>query len=168
MNQEEIKKEFYALYNMMANSQNPTNMKTFGTVMVKMMDEMIKSNPQKAEEYIEELSSIKWKQYLTSKEAEAIVKSMQPQAPWDKEVWNNAMDSLGLIKEEEPYYNRCALWVEMNKQYSDHAETIANNILKKPLKEIPTEQIVNGMYAMAIDLLRDKDDKYHIREYFNL
>ena len=90
------------------------------------------------------------------------------ETPWSREVWNNAMDQLGLMKEEAPYYNRCALWTEMNKQYSDHAQTIADNILKKPLAEIPAEQIVPGIRAMALDLLKDKDHVYNIREYFHL
>ena len=56
----------------------------------------------------------------------------------------------------------------MNKQYSDHAETIADKILKKPLSEIPAEQIVPGIYAMALDVLKDKDGVYNIRKYFGL
>lgn len=93
---------------------------------------------------------------------------MQPKAPWSHEVWRNAMQSLGLPTEEEPYYNSCALWVEMNKQYTDHAQTIADNILKKPLAEIPTEQIVTGIHALALDLLKDRDKVYCIRNYFGL
>lgn len=93
---------------------------------------------------------------------------MQPKAPWSREVWNNAMDSLGLKKEEDPYYNRCALWTVMNQVYSDHAQTIADNIIKKPLNEIPAEQIVPGIYALALDLLLDKDGVYNVRSYFGL
>lgn len=152
----------------MSNSKNPANMKAFGKVMTEMFMWYADNKPDAASEWLDKLSSIKWKQYLTTKEAEKIVAGMNPKAPWNREVWNNAMDSLGLVKEEEPYYNRCALWTEMNKQYSDHAETIANDILKKPLNEIPAEQIVPGIRAMALDVLKDKDDHYNIRTYFGL
>lgn len=168
MNAQELKSAYNDLYGYMAKSQDPANMKVFGKVMTEMMEDMIQSSPQKAEEYINKLSSIKWKQYMTPKEAEMIVSKMNPKAPWSRDVWNNAMDALGLKKEEEPFYNRCALWAEMNKQYSDHAETIANDILHKPLNEIPAEQIVPGIRAMALDLLKDKDGVYNIREYFGL
>ena len=66
-----------------------------------------------------------------------------------------------------PYYNRCALWVEMNKQYSDQGETVAE-LLGTQLAQIPGETIVPAMYKMALNLLKDKDGVYNIRKYFNL
>ena len=93
---------------------------------------------------------------------------MIPKAPWSRDIWRNAMASLGLQIEEEPYYNSCALWVVMNQVYTDHAQTIADNILKKPLSEIPADQLVPGIYALALDLLKDKDGVYCVRSYFGL
>lgn len=168
MNANEMREKYWSLYDYMANSKDPKNMKIFGKVMTTMVEDMISSNPSKAEEYINKLESIKWNQFLTPAEADKIVANMQPKAPWSRDVWNNAMDSLGLVKEEEPFYNRCAMFVEMNKQYSDHAETISKNILKKPLSDIPMEQIVTGIHAMALDVLKDKDNVYNIRSYFGL
>ena len=167
MNSEELKSAYNDLYGYMANSKNPENMRLFGKVMTEMMEDMIDYDPSLAEEYIEKLSSIKWKQYLTANEAQRIVDSMKPEAPWNRDVWNKAMDSLGLAKEEEPYYNRCALWTEMNKQYSDHGESVAS-LLGQPLNQIPAEVIVPAMNKMALDLLKDKDGVYNIRAYFGL
>ena len=168
MTQEEMTKEFYALYNMMANSQNPAYMHVFGMATQEMFKWFVANKPELAQEWLEKLESIRWHQYLSQKEAEKIVDGMVPKAPWKREVWKQAMTQLELPMEEEPYYNSCALWTEMNKQYSDHAETIARDILKKPLSEIPAEQIVPGIRAMALDLLKDKDHVYNIREYFHL
>lgn len=168
MTQEEMRKEFIELYDMMAMSHDVENMGTFGEVHKEMMEWFIQNKPSEAEEWLMKLESIKWCNYLTPKEAQKIVDGMIPKAPWSREVWKNAMTQLGLPLEEEPYYNSCALWVEMNKQYSDHAQTIADNILKKPLTEIPSEQLVKGMYAMALDVLKDRDKHYCIRKYFNL
>lgn len=168
MNSQEMKTAYADLYSYMANSQDPKNMQAFGKVMTEMFMWFADNKPEAAQEWLDKLSAIKWKQYLTQKEAEAIVSKMKPEAPWKRDVWNNAMDSLGLEKEEEPCFNKCALWVEMNKQYSDHAETIANDILKKPLNEIPIEQIVPGIRALALDVLKDKDGVYNIRSYFGL
>ena len=168
MTQEEMAKEFYALYNMMANSQNPAYMHVFGMATQEMFKWFVANKPELAQEWLEKLESIRWHQYLSQKEAEKIVDGMVPKAPWKREVWKQAMTQLELPMEEEPYYNSCALWTEMNKQYSDHAQTIADNILKKPLADIPAEQIVPGIRAMALDLLKDKDHVYNIREYFHL
>ena len=168
MNQEEMKKEFNELYDMMAMSHDVKNMRTFGNVHKEMMEWMIANKPELAEEWLGKLESIKWCNYLTRKEAEKIVAGMMPKAPWSRDVWKDAMTQLGLPMEEEPYYNPCALWVVMNQVYTDHAQTIADNILKKPLAQIPANEIVPGIRALAIDLLKDKDGRYKIREYFDL
>ena len=167
MNAQELKERYYELYDYMAQSKDPKNMKAFGHVMNEMMEIMIQKMPAEAEDMIDSLESIRWKQYLSPKEAEKIVANMNPKGPWSREVWNSAMDSLGLPKEEAPYYNRCALWVEMNKQYSDQSETVAE-LLGMPLAQIPADKIVPAMYKMALNLLKDKDHVYNIRSYFSL
>jgi hypothetical protein len=168
MTQEEMKKEFYALYNMMANSHDVSYMRAFGDVHKEMMEWMIVNKPDLAQEWLDKLESIKWDNYLTPKEAQQAVEAMQPKAPWSREMWSNAMQQLDLPMEEEPYYNSCALWTVMNQVYTDHAQTIADNIIKKPLAEIPANQLLPGIRALAIDLLKDKDGMYNVRSYFGV
>lgn len=163
-----MKQEFYELYDMMAMSHDVKNMQTFGKVQKEMMEWMIQNKPDLAQEWIGKLESIRWCNYLTQKEAEAIVSKMKPEAPWKRDVWMNAMQSLGIAVEEAPYYNSCALWTEMNKVYSDHAESLAEKVWKKPLKSIPTEDLVTTIYALAVDNLKDEDGVYCIRSYFGL
>ena len=159
-----MKKEFYELYDMMAMSHDVNNMRTFGNVHKEMMEWMIQNKPDLAQEWIGKLESIKWCNYLTPKEAEKIVSEMVPKAPWSREAWKNAMQSLGLPIEEDPYYNSCALWVEMNKIYSDYGEEIAS-LLGKPLS--PSDKdIISACYKMALKNLKDKDGVYDIRKYF--
>lgn len=154
------------LYDYMANSRDPKNMKAFGHVMTEMMDVMLAKMPDVAEEMIDKLEAIKWHQYLTPKEAEKIVANMDPKAPWSRDTWKSAMESFGLPLEDAPYYNRCALWVEMNKMYSDFGDEIAA-LLGKPLA--PTDKdIIAACYKMALKTLRDKDGVYNIRTYFGL
>ena len=45
---------------------------------------------------------------------------------------------------------------------------IADRIIKKPLSTIPAEEIVPGIHALALDVLKDKDGVYNIRRYFGL
>ena len=163
---QELRDRYTGLYEYMANSRDPKNMMAFGRVMNEMMDYLIQTKPDVAEEMIDKLEAIKWKQYLTPKEAEKIVAGMDPKAPWSRDTWKNAMQSFGLPIEDMPYYNSCALWVEMNKMYSDFGEEIAA-LLGKPLT--PTDKdIIAACYKMAMKTLRDKDGVYDIRSYFGV
>ena len=161
-----MKERYMSLYDYMAQSRNPKNMKVFGAVMTQMMDVILQKMPDTAEDMIDKLESIKWRQYLTPKEAEKIVLGMDPKAPWSREVWRNAMESFGLPLEEMPAYNRCALWVEMNKIYSDFGEEIAS-LLGKPLSA-SDKDIIAACYKMALKNLKDKDGIYDIRKYFSV
>ena len=161
---QELKDRYDGLYDYMASSRDPKNMKAFGCVMNEMMDWMIQYKPDVAEEMVDQLEAIRWHQYLTPKEAERIVAGMDPKAPWGRDAWKSAMESFGLPLEEAPYYNRCALWTEMNKIYSDFGEEIAS-LLGKPLS--PTDkEIISACYKMALKNLKDKDGVYDIRKYF--
>jgi len=160
MNQEEMKKEFDALYDMMANSNKVENMHVFGLVHKEMMDWFIANKPELAQEWLEKLQSIKWKNYLTPKEAEKIVESMNPQAPWNRDQWRAAMKEHGFDLDKEPYYNRCALWVTMNMKMSDSGETLA--------KYIAGDKLFEAVYHLAVDALTDKDGRFSVRKYFSL
>jgi hypothetical protein len=167
MTQAEIKDKYTMLYDYMATSQKPEYMKAFGHAMNEMMDWFIINKPEAAQEWVEQLCAIKWHNYLTTKEAEAIVSKMNPKAPWSRDVWNKAMDSFGIPTEESPYYNSCALWVVMNMVYSDSAQTIAK-LMEASLAEIPQQQLVKAVHAFALDKLKDTDGVFNVRKYFGL
>lgn len=161
-----MKQEFNALYDMMANSNKVENMHVFGEVQKKMFDWAVANKPELAQEWLDELERIKWVNYLTPKEAQKIVDGMVPKAPWSREAWKNAMTKFGLPMDEEPYYNSCSLWVEMNKMYSDFGEEIAS-LLGVPLN--PTDDdIISAAYKMALKTLKDEDKVYNIRSYFHV
>ena len=161
-----MKQKFAALYQMMATSNEVAYMHVFGKVHKEMMDWMIANKPDVAEEMLLKLEAIRWCQYLTPKETDSIIAGMDPKAPWSRDVWNNAMQSFGLPLEEQPYYNKCALFVEMSKMYSDFGDNIAE-MLGKPLS--PTDKdIIAACYKMALKTLKDKDGIYNIRAYFGL
>lgn len=159
-----MKEHYDALYDYMVNSRDPKNMKAFGCVMNEMMDWLIQNKPDVAEDMIGQLEAIKWRQYLTPKEADKIVSNMDPKGPWNRETWKSAMESFGLPLEDAPYYNRCALWVEMNKIYSDAGDVIAG-LLGKPLTA-SDKDIISACYKLALKNLLDKDGVYDIRKYF--
>nr|DAF67377.1 MAG TPA: hypothetical protein [Caudoviricetes sp.] len=166
MEAKEIMSKFDELYGMMASSTNVKYMHTFGDTMRCMMKDMAAKHPELAEEYLNKLCAIKWKNYLTKKEASEIVNGMNPSAAWDMQTWISAMNGLGLATEEKPYYNDYALYVAMNQVASDHGSTIAKILGKEDVKEIGTEHLVKYAHCLALDLLKDKDGVYDIREYF--
>ena len=166
MNTQEMKERYTALYDYMAASRDQRNMKLFGSVMTEMMDAMLAKMPAEAGEMIDKLEAIRWKQFLTPREAEDIVAGMDPHAPWTRDAWAAAMEQLGLPLEEQPDYNRCALWAEMNKMYSDFGETVAG-LLGRTLAPDDGD-IIGASYKMALNTLKDKDGVYDIRRYFRL
>lgn len=128
--------------------------------MSAMMEDMVTSSPSKAEEYISRLEAIKWTNYLTQREAEAVVAAMNPPAPWSRDVWRSAMEQHGFPLEKEPCYNSCALWVTMNMIMSDSATTLE--------RYIDSAEMLEVVHALAVDKLTDKDNRFRIRQYFNL
>lgn len=166
METKDIMSKFDELYGMMASSTNVKYMHTFGDTMRCMMQDMASKHPELAQGYIEKLCAIKWKNYLTKMEASEIVSDMNPPVTWDMQTWLNAMANLGLPTEEEPYYNDYALYVAMNQVISDHGCTVAKILDKESVKEIDTDNLVKYGYNLALDLLKDKDGVYDIREYF--
>lgn len=69
MEAKDIMSKFDELYGMMASSTNVKYMRTFGDTMRCMMKDMASKHPELAQEYVEKLCAIKWKNYLTKKEA---------------------------------------------------------------------------------------------------
>lgn len=162
-----MKERFDDLYRIMATSDNVAYMRTFGNVHRKMMNDMIAYKPELAQDYLDQLESIRWNNYLTPKEAEKVVNAMVPKAPWSRETWRQAMEPFGYATEDEPCYNSCSLWAVMNMVYSDSANTIAN-IIGQPLADIPNEKLVGAVHALALDKLKDKDGRFNVRTYFGL
>ena len=160
MNAQELKERYASLYDYMAMSKNPAYMKVFGRVMTCMMDDLIGGNVTKAEEYIEKLESIKWHNYLTPKEAESVVAGMIPKAPWTREQWRNAMEQHGYELEDEPCYNKCALWATMNMIMSDSSDTLG--------RYVGEDELFNAVHDLAIDKLCDEDKRFSVREYFRV
>ena len=155
-----MKQEFQSLYNLMAGQQNVAFMQVFGNVHKEMFDWFVTNKPDLAQEWLDKLESIRWKNYLTPKEADRIVAAMEPKAPWSREQWKAAMTEHGFDLESEPSYNRCALYATMNMLMSDSGDTLA--------KYIEKDSLFKAVHDLAVDKLTDKDGVFNIRAYFSL
>ena len=153
-------KKYDRLYEKMATSTNIENMKAFGKVGREAMSLLAKNMPDKAQELIDKLCAIEWNNYLTEREAEEITSKMNPQRPWPREQWKTVLEQHGYKLDEEPYYNRWALYVTMCMIYSDNIETLKHYASGVDMFEF--------IHALALDKLKDKDKVYNVREYFRV
>lgn len=161
MDAKELKEKYYELYDYMAQSKDPKNMKTFGHVMNEMFEWFVANKPDAAQSWIEKLESVKWKNYLAPSEADKIVAAMKPQAPWMRDQWNAAMEKSGYEKEEWPCFNKCALYTTMNMIMSD-----SSNTLSKYMED--EGDLFAFVHDLALDKLHDADGRFSIREYFHV
>ena len=167
MEQKEIMNEFNRLYTKMATSSEPKYMQVFGETMKGMMKDMVELRPDVAQDYFDKLEAINWHNYLSKKEATTIVSNMTPKGCWDMSEWETMMESQGVCMEEEPYYNKWAMYVTMNMIYSDSSTSIAK-IVGKSLSSIPSNELFEAIHLLALDKLKDKDGMFNIRSYFHV
>ena len=167
MEQNEIISEFNRLYTKMATSNEPRYMNVFGETMKCMMSDMVDWRPDVAQDYLDKLEAINWHNYLSKKEAVGIVSNMNPKGYWEPSEWESIMESKGICMEEEPYYNKWAMYVAMNMIYSDSSVSIAK-IAGKTLPNMPSEELFEAIHLLALDKLKDKDGMFNIRTYFHV
>ena len=166
-------KQYLEQYEKMATSGNPELMKIFGENDKWAFEEMVKISPKTAQEWLSKNESIKWHNYLTKEEAERIASNFINQdrtkgAHWSVEAFKQALNSLGAEHEDDPFYNFYALWVTANMIYSDHAQSVAEDLGYKSPTEVPNEKMALSMYKKAVEKLRDADRPRFIRAYFGL
>lgn len=157
-------KKFDELYAKMSVSDKVEDMELFGKVMREMVHYLSERNPEKVDEYIDELEAINWKNYLTKKEAETIVGGMMPAPKWTKEQVKRVLDELGLATEESGCYNWCALYTTISMIESDSGDTL----MKYSGAEMDDKKLLELIYHLALDKLKDKDEVFNIRKYFGI
>ena len=162
-----MKEEFLKLYDYIVNSEDHEKMHVLGQVVKSMMNRFIESYPQWAREYLDTLQAVMWHNYVTPKEAEQIVSNMMPKPQWNHTAWEGMMTNLGLPQEEEPYYNKCALFVTMSMISSDSGETIMAE-MNVNNASLDRDALFKFIYKLALDKLKDKDHMFNLRNYFKL
>ncbi len=167
MDKNEMKQKWDELYAIMESSKDPKVMILFGEVMKVMMERSLNYDQMFAEKMLEKLCAIKWKNYVTADEADAVVAKMNPQPGWTREQWVKLMERLGLPLEEKPYYNKWAAYLTMCMKVSDSKTSIARMMGKLPT-ELTEEELATGAHLLAMDVLKDKDGQFDLRRYFRL
>lgn len=173
MTKEELKSRYDHLYKVMAESKNPENMMLFGKAEKHMFHELAEAHPEAAEAWLAMLAPVEWHNYLTEEEAEMLAARFVGQdgatgAHWDADTFKNAVERLGGKLEDKPYYNMWALWVTANMIYSDHAQSIAEDMGYRTAKEADGTKMALSCYRKAVEKLKDPDRERFVRWYFHV
>ena len=169
----EILERYEELYEDMATSGNKDKMTAFGEAERCMFKKLAKEHPAIAQMWLDKLEAMHWRNYLSKQEAEEIASHLVNQngrigAHWNYDTFKGAVESLGGKVYEKPYYNCYALWATANMIYSDHANSVAEDMGANSPEAVPNEKMALSMYRKAVEQLKDVDRPKFIREYFDL
>lgn len=161
------------LYKMMAEGSDPEKMMIFGHAERHMFRVLVERNSALADEWLTMLEGVEYNNYLTEEEAKEVSEHMENQDGtmgyhWPCAVLFPAVESLGGVVEEKPYYNKYALAAVMNMIYSDHADSIAMDMGGKKAADISNEKMALSCYRKAVEKLKDTDRPRFVRWYFHL
>ena len=176
MNTSEFKERFDTLYAEMASSRDTSKMKVFGTAFKQMFDRVADLKPDLAIATLELLSAIEYHNFVTPVEAmdvaahfvnedTMVTGTTEPTkgAHWPMDALKGFLTQRGIALEEKPYYNWPALWLTVNMEYSDLANTFVELLGSKE-----NERLAVASYKVALAKLKDRDRPHFIREYFEL
>lgn len=168
-----VLEQYLKQYDTMAASANPELMHIFGENDKWAFKEMLRISPKTAQEWLEKNEAVRWHNYLTKAEAELITSNLVNQdrtkgARWGYETFKGAVESLGGEMSDDPFYNCYALWATANMLYSDHAQSVAEDLGYKRVADVPNEKMALSMYKKAVEKLRDADRPRFVRWYFKV
>ena len=170
MTKEERYQQFLDRYESIINSGDPAKMQLLGDMVKRVMKWLINYEPEIATAAIDILDGEEEKEcynYLSSQEANEIVKKMNPRPQWSLHQVLDMLKSAGFATEEPPYFNNYALATTMCMILSDSGETLKSE-LGSDIRPAKADEILRLVYKLAIDKLKDQDGKFNIRKYFDL
>lgn len=152
-------------------SKDVKNMDILGDVCEWMFEQVAAKMPEVAESALSHLAATEWHHYLSEKEMLNISKHLINQDGskgfhWNHDTFIKAVESLGGLKEEKPFYNCYTLTAVGNMVYSDHARSIAEDMGYSTVSEVPNEKMALSCYKKAVELLKDPDNGFRARKYF--
>lgn len=173
MNTQELKERYKHLYDAMKQSRSVENMQVFGRADNYFFDWHAENNPSMAKKWLEMLEPVVWNNYLSADQAQElaalIVNQDGTKGPhWSMEIFFSVVPKLGGAIEDEPYYNRYALWLVANAHYSDFAKSTSEDMGYQTVDEVPPEKMALSMYKKAVESLKDVDRSHYIQNYYHV
>jgi hypothetical protein len=171
MTQDEMRNRYEYLYNKMRTSKDITKMRIFGAAEKNVFRKLTSRDPALAKEWLDSIESICWNNYLSEQQAQMLASNLVNQdgskgAYWGMDKFFSKVSELGGVIEQEPYYNRYALWMIANAHFSDYAKSTAEDMGYKSITEVPAEKMALSMYKKAIESLKDIDRPNYIERYY--
>lgn len=171
MTQEEMRNRYEYLYNKMRFSKDVTKMRIFGAAEKAVFKKLTSKDPALAKEWLDSIESICWNNYLSEQQAHMLTSNLINQDDskgpyWGMEKFFAKVKELGGMIEQEPYYNKYALWVIANAHFSDYAKSTAEDMGYNSISEVPPEKMALSMYKKAVESLKDKDRPNYIERYY--
>lgn len=176
MTPQDLKEAYKRLYDGMKMSKDVSKMKIFGAAFTDMFGKVAMAHPDIAQATIDMLAAIEYHNYVTKQEAMDVAEefinddtlitgSAEPTrgAHWNMDTVKSFLTPRGMEMEDKPYYNWPALWLVMNMEYSDYADTLVELLGDKN-----GEKLAMACYKMAVRKLKDRDRPHFVREYFDL
>lgn len=166
-------KKYDELYEDMASSKEVKKMMAFGSAEKRIFHMIAEKHPEIADMWIGMIESGKWNNYVTEDEARRIAAGLvnqdETRGPhWSMDTFFGVVPRLGGMIEEEPYYNKYALWLVANAHYSDFAMSTAQDMGYRSAREAPEDKMALSMYRKAVESLKDADRTHYIRDYYHL
>lgn len=173
MTAQELKDRYDHLYDVMAKSKKVESMMVFGRADKYFFNMMADNNPSVAKKWVEMLEPVVWNNYLTAEQAQElamhIVNQDGSKGPyWSMDVFFSVVPKLGGNLDDEPYYNRYALWLVANAHYSDFARSTSEDMGYQTVSEVPAEKMALSMYKKAVESLKDVDNSHYIANYYHV
>lgn len=171
MTKEQMMNEYEMYSHKIIKSKDIKHMEVLSEVCEWLFKQAAMKMPDVAESALSHLAATEWNNYLSETEAKNIGMRIVNQDGtkgfhWSHDVFTKAVESLGGVVEEKPYYNSYALCVVGNMIYSDHALSIAMDLGYKDPKEVPNEKMALSCYRKAVEKLKDIDGGFQVRKYF--
>lgn len=168
---ESLKKRYDELYQDMASSKDVDKMKVFGRADRWAFCKIAEQQPKLARTWLDKIEAGNWNNFLSEEEAmnitSAFINQNGSRGPkWSMDAFSRAVESCDGHLEHKPEYNEYALWVTACMIYSDHANSIAEDMGYKSASEVPAEKMIQSCYRKAVEKLKDPDRPRFVREYF--
>lgn len=173
MTTQELKERYRHLYDVMSRSKKVEDMHVFGRAEHHIFDMMAEENPSVAKKWLELLEPVVWNNYLSLEQARDMASKLVNQdgstgPHWSMETFFGVVPKLGGKYDDEPYYNRYALWLVANAHYSDFAVSTSEDMGYRSVSEVPGEKMALSMYRKAVESLKDVDRIHYIADYYHV
>lgn len=167
--QEELISRFHSVHNEAVSSKDVSAMRVASSMFIKTFEELVSCDAKAAQDIIECYEgNLKYNNFLTESETDRILSSFVNEDGTRGAKWRDYEDLFHRVKEMggkvecEPYFNKWALYVAMNKAASSQHSLITKWVGDNK------DKYVEACYELALTQLKDKSKPNWVRSYYGM